>query len=66
MLLGLSIVYANYIPITEEYQLVTKEMDDTSVGVNIMYDMVRTHYCSPIYPVKLQYMLSTDDTITNQ
>jgi len=51
MSLGLSIVYATYIPIAEEDPLITKEMDDAPVGVKIMYDMVRNHYGSPVYPV---------------
>ena len=37
MSLGLSIVHTNYIPITEEDPLITKEIDDTPVRVNIMY-----------------------------
>jgi len=63
MSLGLSIAYANYIPITKEDPLITKEMDDAAVGVKIMYAMVRNHYGNPIYPVKPQYMLSSDDTV---
>jgi len=61
--LGLSILYANYIPITKEDPLIAKDMDDALVGVKIMYDMVCNCYGSPIYTVKPQYMLSTNSTI---
>ena len=63
MSLALAIAYANYIPITEEDPSITKEMEDAPIGVKLMYDLVRKHYGCPIYPVKPQYILSTDDTV---
>ena len=63
MSLALAIAYANYIPITEEDPSITKEMEDAPIGVKIMYNMVCQHYSSPIYPVKHQYILSTNDTV---
>ena len=63
MSLVLDTAYANYIPITEKDPLITKEMDDTPIGVKIMYDMVWNHYGSPIYSVKSQCILSTNNTV---
>ena len=63
MALALAIAYAHYIPITVEDPQILKEMEDAPIGVKIMYDLVRKHYGCPIYPVKPEYMYSTDDTV---
>lgn len=63
MALALAIAYANYIRITVEDPRILKEMEDAPIGVKIMYDLVRKHYGCPIYPVKPEYMYSTDDAV---